>query len=385
MRVVILHQHFKTPQSGGAIRSYYLARALADRGIATVVITAHNGPKKTDDVEGIVVHYLPVAYDNRFDFWKRLVSFWRFLWLGTREAKSVHGVDYYYAISTPLTVGLMARWLKRTTGVPYLFEVGDLWPEAPIQLGYIQNAWLKKWLYRLERSIYREAQAVVALSVDIESYIRKVSPGTVTHVIPNMADCEYYTPSAQRSSAPENLVVAYLGALGVANGLDFLLDCARESLKAKAAIRFIVGGDGAMRDHLANRINNEKITNVTLLPFQNRDGVRQTLARADAVFICYQNKPVLQTGSPNKYFDGLAAGKLVVVNVNGWMREEIEQAHCGIFVDSARPAALVEKLTSLSVAEVQQMKSNARSLAKRSYDRLALAEKFAGLFRSEMK
>lgn len=52
MRVVILHQHFKTPQSGGAIRSYYLARALADRGIATVVITAHNGPKKIDHVGG---------------------------------------------------------------------------------------------------------------------------------------------------------------------------------------------------------------------------------------------------------------------------------------------------------------------------------------------
>jgi glycosyltransferase involved in cell wall biosynthesis len=384
MTVVILHQHFKTPESGGAIRSYYLARALADRGITTVVITTHSGIRKVEHREGIEVRYLPVAYDNRFGFWRRINSFLRFLWLGVSEARNVLQVDYYYAISTPLTVGLMAQWLKRRTGIPYFFEVGDLWPEAPIQLGYIRQAWLKKWLYRLERSIYQNAKAVVALSGDIEAYVRKTSPETATHIIPNMADCEFYQPTPKLPDphhSPDTFVIAYLGALGVANGLDFLLDCAKEALKAKAPIHVILGGDGARRDHLAERIAREELLNVTMMPFQNREGVRQTLARADAVFICYQNKPVLQTGSPNKYFDGLAAGKIVMVNVGGWMRDEVERENCGFFVDPARPSSLFERLAMLSEADRQLMKENARALAVRKYNRAGLSEKFAGLFR----
>ena len=76
MKVLILHQHFNTPTAGGALRSYYLAKALTERNIGVVVITGYNGDHyKVENLEGIEIHYLPVAYDNRFGFWKRSKSF----------------------------------------------------------------------------------------------------------------------------------------------------------------------------------------------------------------------------------------------------------------------------------------------------------------------
>ena len=50
----------------------------------------------------------------------------------------------------------------------------------------------------------------------------------------------------------------------------------------------------------------------------------------DATFICYKPVPILETGSPNKYFDGLARGKLILVNFGGWIKEEIEAKRCGV-------------------------------------------------------
>src|SRR5688572_6552664 len=75
VKVLLLHQHFNTPASGGALRSYYLAKAMTERNISVVVITGYNGDQyKVETIEGIEIHSLPVAYHNRFGFWKRSKS-----------------------------------------------------------------------------------------------------------------------------------------------------------------------------------------------------------------------------------------------------------------------------------------------------------------------
>src|SRR5690242_8330474 len=124
VKVLILHQHFKTPQSGGAIRSYYLATALVRKGVETVVITAHNERQhKTEVLEGITIHYLPVPYDNRFGFNRRVYSFLRFVMKAAAVARHHKDADLCYAISTPLTTGLAARMIRRSHRIPYIFEV----------------------------------------------------------------------------------------------------------------------------------------------------------------------------------------------------------------------------------------------------------------------
>ena len=88
-----------------------------------------------------------------------------------------------------------------------------------------------------------------------------------------------------------------------------------------------------------------QLTNLTWVPFQSRDGVKQIMNITDANFICYQPVKILETGSPNKYFDGLAAGKLTIVNFGGWVEEEIRLTSTtslsrlsGVAVSSVAPA-----------------------------------------------
>ena len=381
MKILILHQHFKTPQTGGAIRSWYLAKGLVDAGHTPVVITSHNENYHLHTtIDGIDIHYLPVRYDNSFDYFKRGISFLSFVMRSIQVASEIDKVDRIYAISVPLTIALVARWTSFRKGVPYFFEVGDLWPDAPIEMGFVRNPLMKSMLYSLERTAYRKAQAVIALSPPIKDAILKKAPGAKVFTIPNMADCEFYKPEKKNEDlvtqfgVQGKFVVSYIGATGLANGLDYLLECANVTRKAELPVHFIVCGTGALLERLKGNAKQLGLQNITFTGFVDRDGVRGVMNVTDAIFVCYKDRPILETGSPNKFFDGLAAGKLIVVNFGGWIRREIEEHHCGVMVSKSDPSDFVRKIRTFITDKelLAQYQSAARALAEKKYDRKRL-------------
>ena len=391
MKVLILHQHFNTPAEGGALRSYYLAKALLEHGYQPVVITGRGkGSREEVNVEGIEVHYLPVAYDNSFGFWKRAISFLQYVWLSTQHAGSIKDVKICYAISAPLTVGLAASCIKFLHKIPFIFEVGDLWPDAPIQMGFVRSYFLKSILYKVERFIYSDAQSIVALSEKIKSGIEKRTRNKVIHVIPNMADTEFYRPETKdpllqrKLNTDGKFVVSYIGAIGLANGLDFFLECARASQRAGQPVQFILCGDGAMLESLKRVAQQYQLSNFSIIPFQSREGVKEVMNVTDASFVCYKPLPILETGSPNKYFDALACGKLILINFGGWIKDEIEKEGCGCYINSRQPAEFVATVQTFidSKQQLEQYQAASRRLAEAKYTRRMLSEKFAGLFAS---
>lgn len=388
MKVLILHQYFNTPATGGALRSYYLATALAAKGIETVVITTHNqSTRKTIRIEGVEVHYLPIPYDNRFGFFKRVSSFLKFVWSIVREAGQFKDADVCYAISTPLTIGLAAIWIKKRYRIPYFFEVGDLWPEAPVQLGVIKNPLLKAMLYKLERSVYKRAKAMVALSEAIKAAIQKKISGKEIHVIPNMADTDFYKPESKRPEleakfgVQDKFVISYIGTMGLANGLEYIIDCAAEAQRQKTSLHFLLCGEGAMLDRLKQQATQKSLSNLSFISAQNREGVRDVLNVTDAVLVCYRPLPVLETGSPNKYFDGLAAGKLIVVNVKGWMKDEVEKNGCGISVEAKAPTDFLKMITPFTI-DKERLRHSQETSRKVSelYSRKSVTDKFFKIF-----
>jgi glycosyltransferase involved in cell wall biosynthesis len=388
VKILILHQHFKTPQSGGAIRSYYLAKALVGKGHRVVVISSHNEKYKQADVEGIEVHYLPIPYDNRFQFYARSQSFIKYISKAIALAKKFRDFNYCYAISVPLTIGIAAMRIKNRFRIPYIFEVGDLWPDAPIQMGVINNFLFKQLLYGLERRIYQNAKSVVALSPAIKTAIERKVPHKQVFLIPNMADTDFYKPEKKQVLLEKKFnvqgkwVISYIGALGAANGLDYFLDCARASQKANLSVHFILCGDGAMLEHLERTSKKLQLRNFSIVPFKDRDGVRELMNVTDASFICYKPVPVLETGSPNKFFDGLAAGKMIIINFGGWIRKEIEETRCGFYVDPKQPADFVTKMTSILTEprQLEECQKASRTLAEKKYSRQMLTESWVKIF-----
>lgn len=372
---------------GGAIRSYYLAKALVDQGFKVIVITAHDKKYKQELVEGIEVHYLRVPYNNSFGFWRRAYSFLKFNRLAVRKAREHRDANLCYAISVPLTIGLAAQKIKRKYKIPFVFEVGDLWPDAPVQMGFVNNGIFKSFLYNMERRIYMEANRIVALSPSIKVAIEKKIQQKSIEVIPNMADTGFYDKTGKDANLTSRLkvagkfVISYIGAIGVANGLEYIIECARASRKSGLPIHFIICGDGAMKKQLGMTVRTEQLENVTVMDFTNREGVNEILNISDAAFICYKPVAILETGSPNKFFDALAAGKVVIINFGGWIRNEIEENSCGVYVNPHQPSDFVKKVKPFLSDRLllENYQFNARSLAEKKFSRRELSERFSKL------
>ena len=395
MKILILNQHFKSPQTGGLIRTYYLAKALVDNGHEVVVITGGNEKKyREETLEGIKIHHLPVAYENAFGFGKRSISFLIYVWKSIRLAKKFSNIDLCYAVSAPLTVGLAALYLKKTKNLKFIFEVGDLWPDAPVQMEVVKNYFFVNALYAFEKMIYKEADSIVALSQPIKEAIEnkivfdklRLTEKKI-YIVPNFSDCDFYKPSVKNPMLEEKVgvngkfVVAYIGAVGVANGLDYFIECANTSRKANLPIHFIICGDGAKLQHLKSVAEKLQLKNISFTGFVNRDGVKELMNVVDAAFVCYKNISILETGSPNKYFDALAAGKLIVINFGGWIKNEIEKMQCGIFVDPKHPTDFIKKIETFVVDKklLEQYQQASRTLAEGKYERKKLSTYFANL------
>ena len=339
-RILYIHQYFKTPQEGGAIRSYYLSKGLVENGFEVEMITAHNEPIYTvKEIDGVRVHYLPVAYNNDMGFMKRVLSFFKFVRKAKQLAKKLEAIDHAYITSTPLTVGLIGLWLKRRLNIPYTFEVRDLWPTAPIEIGAIKGRLVKNWLYRLEAKIYNGADRIVALSPGMRDWIKEVAPQKDVFMIPNMADCRFFKKEIKDPKliefyhAGQPFVITYLGSIGVTNHLEYLLDIAERCKNLSLNIDFKVVGEGSRLGNIKLQAYLKGLDNVEFIGHQNKEGVRRILNVTDATYVSFANLPVLATNSPNKFFDSLASGKLTIVNTPGWTKDLVEKYQCGFYAN----------------------------------------------------
>lgn len=350
MRIYVIHQYFKTPSDGGGIRSYYLTKYLVNQGYNVSVITAYNGKVyKNLQLDGIDVHYLPVYYTNHLSFYSRIHAFYRFVRMSIQHIKKLPKPDLNYVISTPLSTGVIALFLKRIRKVPFIFEVGDLWPKAPIQLKVINNPVIKALSRWLEKRIYRNAKAIVALSPDIKNDIAKTVPDKVISVVTNMSDIDFFKSTQKEPSLVEKynlnnkFVISYTGTVGLANHLEYLLAVAEVSQKDRH-IRFVIMGSGARWDDIKQLAGEKKLNNIIFLPPGNKNQVSEILNVSDAIYISFKNAPVLASGSPNKFFDGLAAGKLIILNFQGWIASIIAKHECGFSYEPLKPEEFFNKL-----------------------------------------
>ncbi len=394
MHIIYIHQHFKTPADAGGTRSFFISKELIKNGHKVTMIAARpEGQQEAvvhKQVEGIDAIYIRNPYSNRMGVIQRAKSFFRFMWKATRVLFRQNNVDLVIATSTPLTIGVPALLYKKLKGIPYVFEVRDLWPEVPIQMGALKNSLLRKTALMLEKKIYKHAAHIVALSPGMkEGVVKVLGKEDKVSIIPNMAKPDRFwrrepdTKLLKEFSLQEDsFKVIHFGAMGIANGLDYIVDAAKlVQQQSDANIEFVFLGDGAVVDSLKQRAAEEKINNVVFIPKKPMDVTSAIVNLCDISLVTFLNLPILYTNSPNKLFDSLAAGIPVVVNSDGWTRNMVEENHCGAYVDPQKP----EELAALAIKwskEPERMKIlgiNGRRLAETTYDKKILCRSFADI------
>jgi glycosyltransferase involved in cell wall biosynthesis len=387
MRILYLHQFFLTRADIGGTRSYEFARRFAARGHeVTMVTAAAPGEPRRQTVEGIRVRGVRAGYrgymeGTRLGYPRRTLEFARFALGALLEVLRLPRPDVIYATSPPLTLLLPALVASARHRAPLVFEVRDLWPEAPIQMGALRNPLLQRLARALERLAYRRAARVIALSPGIrEGVVTAGTPPEKVELVPNASDLELFGPHVDGSELRAELgledrfVCSYFGAMGEANDLTQVIEAAA----LVDGVAFVLLGDGKRRPQLEELARRRGVGNVLFRdPVPDKSSVARLAAASDACLTIFKDVPILATNSPNKLFDTFAAGRAAVVNTPGWMRELVERNEAGVYVRPGDPADLADKLARLrdDPELVERYGRNARRLAEREFDREALAER----------
>lgn len=400
-KILILYQTFAIPSGSAMIRTYEVAKDLVKKGYQVTVITG-TSPRtgiQTDkkierrNIDGIDVIILGIEYSNKMKISKRYIQYFKFAFEAIRQGFKEKDIDLVYAVSAPLTIGIPGYVISKFKKAIYVFEAADLWPDVPIEMGTLSNKHLIKLAFWLEHFTYKNADLIIALVKGIKDrIIKKGYNENKIEVITTFSDLELFKDGNDNYSfrkelgIPENhLICVYVGALSFMNDFQQVLKAAK-ILKERNLkdISFVVIGQGIEKEHLIQYKNDNNLTNVIFHENIPKSELPKVLAACDVgmVIISHELKSIVDTACSNKFFDYMAAGRVVLLNNEGWQTELIEERIAGIGTEPNNPKDMANKIVGLknNPELIKQMKINSRKLAEVEFNKKKILNDIENVF-----
>jgi glycosyltransferase involved in cell wall biosynthesis len=394
----ILNHYAQEPSAPGGTRHYSLAKHLPEHGWTASIIAAstehHTGRDRLlageicrlDNFDGVPFLWLHTSryYGNGSRRVLNMISFFRQA-LRRSSVARLQRPDIVIGSSVHPLAALAGYHLARRHGVPFVFEVRDLWPQTLIELGRLRPGSAQAIALRyLERFLYRRSCRIITLLPRASDYIRPLGiPDERIIWIPNGADQAVIPVAVYAPPDNGQFTLMYLGAHGEVNGLDTLLDAMKivQSDSASGSVKLRMIGEGPEKAALQQRAAALALHNVIFEPPVPKKQVPEMLAHADAFVACLRDLPQLYRFgiSLNKVFDYLAAGRPIIF-ASGAVNDPVADAGAGISTPPGDPqllAAAILKMAFLPVAERKRMGQAGQRHIEQHYSYRQLAAKLA--------
>jgi len=378
VRVLLVSQYYPPEVGATQNRMGAFAHGLAERGHRVTVVCEQ--PNHPQGVFRPGYGRRPVVRED--DGATRVVRLWvaaspakttarRLAFYGTFAGGAAAAVaalarrhDVVLATSPPMPGALGAAAAARAARRPLVVDVRDLWPAAAEALGELADPRVIRVAERAERWLYRAAAAVTCTTRPFCTHIDRVAGRPVAVHLPNGAlDALVAEPDAGPPAGP--FVLGYVGNLGLAQGLDAVLDAAPALHAAGMRLRLV--GDGPLGPALRQRVAREGLAGVTIEPQVPVGAVGEVLRGCHALLVPLGAHPALAGFVPSKLYDGLAAGRPLVVAAAGEPAALVEALGAGVAVPPEDPAALVAAVRALAddPRRARQLGSAARRASRR--------------------
>ncbi|MBJ95826.1 MAG: hypothetical protein CMP23_15295 [Rickettsiales bacterium] len=401
MKVLLVSQYYPPETGGPPNRALSLARGLALRGHeVTVVAEKPSHPEgviypgygglgiqvSKDDGVRVLHTWVWASPDKRPHV--RILNHLSFMISGLVASSRAGSADVVLVTSPPLFAAVTGLVAARTRKAALVLDIRDLWPELAISLGQLNSKPLRAAARWLERGLYRSADAVTAVTERFCAEIRGHTGATTPVVlVRNGTVPEQFAAADQREQlraeqgCQDRFVVAYVGNIGLAQGLDHLIDAAEVLAGSNASVEFWLVGTGPARPGLEQSAVERGLTNVRFLDRADQQRAAQLMNAADALVVSLLPGPTLEKFVPSKLYDGLASRPPVLLGVAGEAAEILHASGGGLPYEQGNGAALAAVISELQgdPQRAQEMGSAGADYARANLARAVQAERMAEL------
>ena len=399
MNILLLSTYFKPDIASTGVLMAQLAEELVQLGHHLTVVTSmphYDGNRiwpeyrgklcAKDTYSGMDVRRVFLFVPQRKgSLLGRLLNYASFNWFSVLSGALSGRYDIVLSPSPPLTNGVAAFALSRLRGVPYVYNVQDIYPDVAIRLGVLTNPRAVDFFKRMESFVYSKAAAISVISEGFcSNLLEKGVPRDKIEIIPNFVDTDFVHPLPRRNrfSAAQDLddkfVILFAGNVGLSQGLETVLDAA-SSLAARKDILFLIVGNGAAKPDLQARAKELAIENVRFLPFQPHEALPEMYASSDVCLVPLR-KGFTAESVPCKVYTITAAGKPLIAAVDKgsdtW--RFVQETGCGLLVTPEEPKELAHAILSLRQDRAlrKEMGLGGRERAEREFTPKVIAQKY---------
>lgn len=403
MHIMFLTHYFPPEVNAPASRTFEHAREWVKAGHRVTIVTcAPNHPKgevypgyrnrffQRETRDGIEIVRIWTWLARNEGFLLRTTNFVSYLVMATLVAPFLPRPDIVVSTSPQFFCGLAGWTVSRIKRRPWVLEIRDLWPESITAVGAVKSRFLIRILEGLERFAYRSCDKIVSVTDGfVDHFVKCGVPRDKVLVVKNGADLTRYVPQPKDDALlaefglQGKFVAAYFGTLGMAHKLSTVLEAAELS-KDDPSLVYVIMGDGAERQRLAEGIEERRLTNVLMLDQQPKDRMPAFWGSIDASLVLLRKDDLFKTVIPSKIFEAMAMEKPIVIGVEGESRAIVEAAGAGIPIEPENAAELVAALKNLAAdpARARAMGQAGKSYVAGHFDRRILAARLLAMMQA---
>ena len=265
--------------------------------------------------------------------------------------------DVVIATSPQLLVGLSGWWLARAKRVPFVFEVRDLWPESLAAVGMgDQNSLLHRLLAKIAGFLYRSCDHVVVVTPAFEDHLVEHwhMPRAKISIVGNGVEPDLFSPQnastdlRRELGADGKFVVCYIGTMGMAHGLETMVEAAARLQHSAPEVLFLLVGEGAEKEHVISLARSRGLTNLRFVDQQPREKIVTYICASDVCLVLLKKADLFKTVIPTKMLEFMSCARPVLLGVDGQARKIVEEAQAGIFVEPENAADLAQAVIRLA-------------------------------------
>lgn len=392
MRILIHSDEYYPTCQACAYRMKVFAETFSDLGNEVTVIAS-----STNKDNGIVgeskerIIYSPTVKMKKKTTLMRMVSNLSFAVTSVFSSFKAGGIDVVITTSPPPLISLSGWLIARLKRAKLVYDVRDIWPDVALEMNSFSESSVFCKVFRWITSfMYKHADMVTTVSPGkVEKICGKLPEDrrNKVHLIGNGFDesvlnGEIDESIVQKYELDKKFSCVYIGNIGLAQGLDTLLDLAAQTTHKD--VQFLVFGMGAERETLEQRAKREGLNNVRFCGVLPHEKVFTVLKYAKLSYIPLKNAN-MKDSVPTKIYEALGLGCPVLLVAEGDSCSIVHESGFGRCISPDNIELLPTTFDNIveNYEKLMKHQTYAMQLMKSKYSRQRIAVGFESLLKKQ--